>query len=263
MAEVSGSLLVQLAPVIIGLIVTFFKTFKFVHEGELAIKLRFGKAVRNPDRTPKVIYPGFVMLIPWVESLKRHHVRQQTAEYKNQNVMTKDGLIFSVSAMVMYRIRNVYNALFQIDNVDDSIADLCSGILRDVVSARDYKQLSDTEGISKELFSQLNRSAEDWGVDFLQFRMVDCAPTPETAQLVVAAKGAEMKVQAIKDAADKLKISLSAIPPSLAAVLVGVPLVATTDSINGSNSSSKKGDSGDGDGEDKEKKTIKLSLFGD
>ena len=115
MEVVSSSLIASLAPVIIGLIITFFKTFKFVHEGELGIKLRFGKAVRNRDKSPKVIYPGFVILIPCVESLKRHHVRQQSAQFKNQKIMTKDGLIFSVSAMVMYRIRDVYNALFQIE----------------------------------------------------------------------------------------------------------------------------------------------------
>ena len=54
--------------------------------------------------------------------------------------------------------------------MDDSISDLSMGILRDVVSASDHKELANTEGISKELFKALSQQAIDWGVDFLQFQ---------------------------------------------------------------------------------------------
>jgi SPFH domain/Band 7 family protein len=57
------------------------KTFNYVKEGELGIKLRFGKASRDKDGKPRVIPPGFVMMIPWVDTLAKHHVRQQTSRF--------------------------------------------------------------------------------------------------------------------------------------------------------------------------------------
>ena len=45
------------------------RTFNYVKEGELGIKLRFGKAKRNKDGSPRIIFPGFVLMIPWVDSL--------------------------------------------------------------------------------------------------------------------------------------------------------------------------------------------------
>jgi hypothetical protein len=40
------------------------KTFNFVKEGELGIKLRFEKAKRDKNGEPQIIPPGFVMMIP-------------------------------------------------------------------------------------------------------------------------------------------------------------------------------------------------------
>jgi membrane protease subunit HflC len=57
------------------------KRFSFVKEGELGIKLRFGKARRDSNGEPKIIRPGFVMMIPWVDRLEKHHVRQQTIRF--------------------------------------------------------------------------------------------------------------------------------------------------------------------------------------
>jgi regulator of protease activity HflC (stomatin/prohibitin superfamily) len=57
------------APILGGIlsgIIAFFKSFRFVREGERGIKLRFGKAVRKKGGTPKVIEPGFAWLIPFV-----------------------------------------------------------------------------------------------------------------------------------------------------------------------------------------------------
>ena len=204
------------------------KTFNFVKEGELGIKLRFGKAKRDKNGEPVIIPPGFVMMIPWVDHLEKHHVRQQTIRFDNQRIMIRDGLIFNVNAAVIFRVTDIYRALFEIDGLNTSIADLSMGILRDVFTSRDHTNLNQTKEISALLLEELKVKAQQWGVDFLQFNIIDCAPTPETAQIIIAKAGVMMKAEALEELAKKRGIYVEQLNPTLAAVLVGVPLVAST-----------------------------------
>ena len=218
---------VELIAALIGVVTSIAKAFKFVQEGELGIKLRFGRALKNKDGTPRIVKPGFVLLIPFVETLKRHHVRQQTLRLDHQKVMIAQGLIFNISAVVIFRVKDIYRALFEIDDLDNSLIDLSMGILRDVLSNKNYGELANMESISEELLHKLQEKAEEWGASFIQFKLTDCSPTAETAPLVNAGAGVKMKMEALKAAAKEMGVDLTTIPPVLAATLVGTPLVAS------------------------------------
>jgi regulator of protease activity HflC (stomatin/prohibitin superfamily) len=213
-----------------GILVTLFKSVSFVQEGERGVKLRFGKVVRTADDKPYIVEPGWVWMIPYVEKLKRRHVRQQTLPFKRQRILIKDGLTFEISAIVIFRVTNVYKALFEIDNLDDSITDICMGVLRDEIQTKAYTELSDTAAISKQLLEHVQQQAKDWGVEFSQFRLTDCAPSAETAHLLNVKIGARLKVEALQEIAPRLPKVLAHLNPSLAAVLVGAPLAAAASS---------------------------------
>ncbi len=216
--------LMQVLLAVGGGIYTLLKSIKFVQEGELGIKLRFGKAVRV-NGVPKVIPPGFVLLIPFVDTLRRQHVRQQTLRLDNQKVMIAQGLIFNVSAVVMFRIRDIYRALFEINDLNRALVDLSMGLLRDELAHKTHLELTDIEGISTGLLGRLKSHADEWGVEFIQFKLTDCAPTVETAPLINAQIGVTMKLNALETASAKLGVKLSDLSPVLAAALVGVPMV--------------------------------------
>ncbi len=203
------------------------KTIKFVHEGELGIKLRFGKAVCDSKGIPKVIKPGLLLLIPFVDSLQRRHVRQQTINFESQKIMVKGGLIFEVSAMVVFKVNDIYKALFEIDNLDAAIMDLCMGMLRDTLSPYEHDKLFDTKAISDSLLNDLTKVAKTWGVEFITFKLTNCAPTAETAQYVMAKTGAALKAAAIQAAAEEIGMDINSLNPALAAVMAGIPLVAS------------------------------------
>lgn len=228
--ELSKLLNVELISVIVGAIFTLAKTFKFIQEGERGLKLRFGKVVKNRNGEPKVIEPGFTLLIPYVESLVRHHVRQQTVSLRNQRIMTSDHLIFNVSAMVNFRVNDIYKALFEIDDLDDSLTDLSMAILRDILSKKSYRELSDMEKISKELLEELKQKSEEWGVEFVQFKLTDCAPTAETSHIVTAETGVELKLSSIITALQKRSVPVDKLSPQFFSVLMGNPLVTNVGS---------------------------------
>lgn len=227
MSDIFSTFTASLVTAVIGGIFALLKGIRFVHEGEMGIKLRFGRAIRMRDGSPKVIPPGFVLMIPFVETLKRHHVRQQTLRLDHQKVMIGQGLIFNVSAIVIFRVKDIYRALFEIDDLDNSLEDLSMGILRDVLASKEYEKLSNMKEISEELLKALQVKSEEWGAQFIEFKLTDCAPSSETAPLLNAKIGVKLKVDALKDAAQDLGVEVGTMSPVLAAALVGVPLVAS------------------------------------
>lgn len=239
MAELFGSIGMTVIAAIIGGTVSLIKSFKFVHEGELGIRLRFGKAVCKKGK-PFVIKPGLIILIPFVDTLRRRHVRQQTLSFTRQRIVLSDGLIFEVSAIVLFKVVDVYKALFEIDNLDDSISDLCMSFLREEISSYDHLKLAKKqEEISERLLEKVQDFSNDWGIEFFRFSLTDCAPTPETANLINVEVGSSLRVKALIKSAEELNLSLDNMPPSLQAVLVGIPLVASLgETYNGARSRS-------------------------
>jgi len=220
-------------------VVAGVKAFKFVQEGELGIKLRFGRALLDEAGEPKVIPPGFVLLIPFIETLQRRHVRQQTLRLANQRIMISDGLIFNISAVVIFRVKDVYRALFEIDDLDQSLSDLSMGVLRDVLSGKSHTELYDLDVIAAELLEQLREKAEEWGVEFNQFKLTDCAPTNETALLVNARAAVRMRVEALESVRDRIE-DFDELSPTLAAALVGVPLTTSVTADRGPSRAAKR-----------------------
>jgi len=211
-------------------VTTLFKTFKFVQEGEQGVKLTFGRVKRNKDGKPKIVYPGFALLIPWAQTLKRHHVRQQTHRLDHQSITLADGLIYNVSAIVICRVKDIYKALFEISDLDLSLVDLAMGILREVVSVKKHNELHDMKTISNELLEALRGKAGEWGVEFIQFNLTDCAPSTESAPLVAAEAGVRLRLQALKKGIESEGVGVKDISEVLAATLIGVPLVTSVTS---------------------------------
>jgi regulator of protease activity HflC (stomatin/prohibitin superfamily) len=210
-----------------SLIFGIAKAFRFVREGERGVKVQFGKVIRNRDGKPKIIEPGFVFLIPFVQTISKHHIRQQSYRFANQRITLKDGLIYEVGGMVIFRVCDVYKALFDIENIDKSIDDLGMAAIREVLGQRTHEEVVDVGEISKELIERVRSRAAEWGVEIIQFSLPVCAPTPETANLINASLGVNLRLSALKNELGKEGFNLKNFNPTLAAVLVGVPLTAS------------------------------------
>jgi regulator of protease activity HflC (stomatin/prohibitin superfamily) len=227
------SLLAQIpfqALVVLGsALVTVFKSIAFVQEGQRGVKLRFGKAVRyrtgkNAGR-PKIVEPGFVFMIPYIDKLQRRHVRQETVRLDYQKIMFKDGMIFQVSAMLLFTVTDVFKAMFEIDGLNDAVETFGLATLREELSSRSHKDLADHETIGKALLDRISQKGEEWGVKFHAFKLTDCSPTVETEQLVLMETGVPLKTQALQGAANELGCKILQLNSQLGAVLLGFPLV--------------------------------------
>ncbi len=213
---------------------TFFKGMRFVKEGERGLKLRFGKVVRHKDGRPKVMEPGFIILIPYVESLVKRHVRQQPIPLDEQVITLKSGLTFRVAGILFIRVEDIYKALFDISDLDLSVKEEGMGRVRDIVAGHeDHSDLAETEKIAETIKQKIREKTDSWGVLTEDFRITVCAPTPESAVVVNLAAAAKQRIDSIKLVSEQLGVPVTELVESgLASVLVGAPLVSQASSTS-------------------------------
>ncbi|MDA9129169.1 SPFH domain-containing protein [Candidatus Gracilibacteria bacterium] len=169
--------------------------------------------------------PGFVFLIPFAETLQRRHVRQQTIRFQKQEILITGNLVFEVSAMIRFQINDVYKALFVIEELEDSLKDFVSGVLRDIIQGKSVEDLADTEAISQELLQKLESVQEEWGVRFMESKLTSCAPTQQSAKLITIEEEGRRKAQVAKFLLAEYPGLKSILP-----ALVGTPITMTANS---------------------------------
>lgn len=207
------------------------KGIQFVREGERAIMLRFDKAIKRGGQY-KVIFPGLRLMIPGIHKLARQHVRQRTINFQSQVIVLSDRTVFEVSAVLLCRVKDtpkdLYNSLFETANLNGALADYGLMVIRKVLADKGYENLFDEgrDEISQQLSELMAPKAAEWGVEVLQFELSDCNPTDETARLIQTSAQAEFKLKALEEAAKQLGCRVADLDPTLAAVMVGMPLVA-------------------------------------
>jgi regulator of protease activity HflC (stomatin/prohibitin superfamily) len=156
-----------------------------------------------------------------VDSLVRRHVRQQTIELNEQEVILKDNTIWVVSAVVFFRVKDIYKALFEIDDLDGGVRNLCMGELRTVLQQLPrYDAIKEIDAVSRALMESVARRAGEWGIEIIDFRLTNCMPTPETATFVTAQTAVAARVKALEE----MNVLHD---PQLAAALLGAPVVAS------------------------------------
>lgn len=218
---------------------------RFVQEGERGLKLRFGRVVRDRAGHPKIVQPGFCWLWPSVEHLRRTHVRDRTFNFVNQEVMLADKTVFVVSAVVVVRLQDneesVYRALFEVDDLSGSVSDYTASILREVLSELNHTEVNDRTRVLSQVHERVTSQLAEWGMDLRRFMLTDCAPTDATARLMLTSAEATFRSAALMDAAKSLGTSVGAMHPSIAAALIGVPVVTALDASRAAGSISSTG----------------------
>ena len=203
------------------------KSIAFIREGQKGVRLRFGRAVRDKNGKVREFGPGPHALIPFVHSLPRRHVRQEMARCESEEVMLADNTVFIVSAVALFRVTSVYKALFEIDDLETSIEDICQAAIRSVLSQKNASDVGNLQEISGSLLALVREQTGSWGVEFISFNLTTCAPTAHTAELMLIEMQATRRADALTKISETLEVDVRHLDPGIAAAIIGTPVVST------------------------------------
>ena len=142
---------------IVLLVVYVGMAIKIVQQHEQGLVERFG-------RYRKTLDPGFHMIVPFIEKIRRVDMREQVVDVPPQEVITRDNVVVTVDAVVYYQATDPVKLKYNVANFIVAATKLAQTNLRNVVGDMDLDDaLTSRETINTELRTILDEATDVWG----------------------------------------------------------------------------------------------------
>jgi regulator of protease activity HflC (stomatin/prohibitin superfamily) len=174
---------------------------KIVQQHEQGLIERFG-------RYRKTVGPGFHMIVPFIEKMKKVDMREQVVDVPPQEVITKDNVVVTVDAVVYYQATDPVKLKYNISNFVLAATKLAQTNLRNVIGDMDLDEaLTSRETINTELRQILDEATDVWGTRVVRVEIQRIDPPVDVTQAMHRQMKAERERRAVVTEAEGEKRS--------------------------------------------------------
>jgi regulator of protease activity HflC (stomatin/prohibitin superfamily) len=153
--EVGGTLLLI---VVAFALMVLFSAVKVVQEYERGVVFRLGRLLGPRG-------PGLILLIPFIEKMRKVDLRTVTMDIPAQEVITRDNVTVRVNAVAYFRVLDPNAATVNVADYIRATSQIAQTTLRSVLGQGDLDDLlSEREKINQELQRIIDEQTEPWGV---------------------------------------------------------------------------------------------------
>ncbi len=136
-------------------------------EYERGVLFSFGKFKR-------VVGPGWVMILPAIQSYERVDLRTQQLDIPMQDVITNDEIRLKLDAVVFLKIVDPKKAVIEIKDLHKAIGQLLFSEIRNQVNKMPLEEvLEKTEDINAAMHGSLKEVEDSWGIKTVQVKVQD------------------------------------------------------------------------------------------
>src|SRR3954451_850490 len=147
---------------------------RVVQQVERGVVFRLGRA------QPALRRPGFTMLIPIVDRMKRVNMQVVTQPVPAQDGITRDNVTVRVDAVVYFRVMDPIRAVVEVQDHIFAMSQVAQTSLRSIIGKSDLDDLlSNRENLNQGLEVMLDTPAAAWGIEIDRVEIKDVA-LPET-----------------------------------------------------------------------------------
>jgi len=198
--------------VIIGVLalIVLALALHIVRQYEKGVVFRFGRIIGERD-------PGLVVIVPFINVLRKVSFRIVTMPIQSQGIITRDNVSVDVSAVAYFRIIDATKSVVAIESVEAAINQIAQTTLRKVVGQHTLDEiLAETDRINVDIKEILEAETFDWGVlvTIVELKDIQLPETMKRAMArqaeaerekrakIIAAEGEYLAASALGDAAD-------------------------------------------------------------
>lgn len=190
------------ATIVVSVLVAWFvaSAIRIIPQWEKALVLRLGKFVGLRG-------PGFFLIIPILEVIRRVDTRILTYDIPSQQVITKDNVPVSINGVLYFKVVEVGDAVMKVQDYVYAIAQYAQTALRDVIGGMTLDELlSEREKIGKMIEETVEKESRNWGLEVISIRLQDIEMPEELKKMMARQASAEREKRATitKAEGDKL-----------------------------------------------------------
>ncbi|MGC9516942.1 MAG: SPFH domain-containing protein [Methanomicrobiales archaeon] len=183
--------LITVGIIVVVLLVLAFKALKILRPYQKGVVERLGKYQRTVES-------GLVVIIPFIESVRKVDLREQVVDVPPQDVITKDNTGVVVDGVIFYEVVDPFNAVYNVVNFYQAITKLAQTNLRNIIGDLELDQtLTSREMINTQLREVLDEATDKWGTRVVRVEIQRIEPPKD----IVDAMSKQMKAERMKRAA--------------------------------------------------------------
>jgi regulator of protease activity HflC (stomatin/prohibitin superfamily) len=175
--EIGGFITVAIGLFDLWLASLVARMFYILPEWERLVLLRLGNF-------SGVKGPGLFIIPPFIYSVANIvDIRITTQQVEATATLTKDNVPTRVTAAIEFEVENAKKAVISVKDFLSSVIWLSTEALKNTIGGLDLKELlSNREEIAKQLKSQIDAGASDYGVNVRAVRITDIDTPPELVE---------------------------------------------------------------------------------
>ncbi len=193
-----GTLLVIVTTIIFPPLLLF--GFFVISPREEVVVLRFGQFVSTLKSQ------GIQWIHPVGRSLIRISTRDTTLDIATTTVVERNGSPILISAVVIYKVENTYNAALDVEDHRQFIEDQAGAVIKRVSSTFPYESpdgsepclKAESETVTEAYVSELQQAVRPAGIRVLGVKLNDLTYAPEIAQAMLMRQQALSMIDARK-----------------------------------------------------------------
>ncbi|MFD8825465.1 slipin family protein [Streptomyces sp. NPDC059605] len=153
---------------------------KIVKQYERGVVLRLGR-LRDEVRGP-----GFTMVVPGVDRLRKVNMQIVTMPVPAQDGITRDNVTVRVDAVIYFKVVDAASAVIQVEDYRFAVSQMAQTSLRSIIGKSDLDDLlSNREKLNQGLELMIDSPAVGWGVQIDRVEIKDVS-LPETMKRSMA-----------------------------------------------------------------------------
>ena len=191
-------------------IAVLFSAVKVVQEYERGVVFRLGRLMGPRG-------PGLILLIPFVEQMRKVDLRTVTMDVPSQEVITRDNVTIRVNAVAYFRVMDPNAAVTNVADFIRATSQIAQTTLRSVLGQSELDDLlAERDQINAELQRIIDEQTEPWGikVSIVEVKDVELPQSMQRAMArqaeaerekrakIIAAEGEFQASQQLAEAAD-------------------------------------------------------------
>lgn len=142
--------------------------------------------------------PGWRLVIPIFQSLRKVDMRVKAVDVPQQNAITKDNISVGVNAVIYYKISDADKAILNVEDYFYAVSQLAQTTMRNAVGEVELDELlAGRERISERIRTIVDEASDEWGIKVDNVELKDVNIPTDMERTIAKQAEAEREKRAV------------------------------------------------------------------
>ncbi len=177
--------------IVVGIVILIVIFLRQINQYERGVMFTMG-------RFSKVVEPGWRIVIPIFQFMKKVDMRVKAVDVPDQKAITKDNISVTVNAVIYYKVADASKAIIEVENFRFAVSQLAQTTMRNTVGEVSLDELlAEREKLSDKIRTVVDQASDGWGIKVDNVELKDVSLPADMERTIAKQAEAEREKRAV------------------------------------------------------------------